>query len=333
MLNPKKQIDTVNIDINDIPTNAEDPRETFRERKAKILEENKKKNPHKPLKGLRKDPKEWKEIEELVLKYQLQFKDKNKKEESDAAMIELLDRFYPLFKKYLVLVKSGQINFHDSETRRFVYTFIGDAKLKAALKRHSNLANHRQPIHHRFNFVREVYGCLEETEIMDDFKMIFMEMAQRYKSMGRNFCAYVANAFYFEVSRYIKAFISNPANIWYRHFEFEDYFHTVDEDTPYYAEPFEDKIIEDGRETLDMDWIAGTHCQEVFKQFSPLERKIIALSYADGMTDKQISEYLSYPISQVQSKRRHVIQTLEKHFNKVAVCRAPSRYNKLVPIV
>lgn len=332
MLNPKKQIETIDIEINDIPTNVDDPRETFRERKLKIIAENKKKNPNKPLKGLRKDPKEWKEIEELVLKYQLQFKDKSKKEESDAAMIELLDRFYPLFKKYLVLVKSGQINFHDSETRRFVYTFIGDAKLKAALKRHSNLANHRQPIHHRFNFVREVYGCLEDTEILDDFKMIFMDMAQRYKSIGRNFCAYVANAFYFEVSRYIKAFISNPANIWYRHFEFEDYFHTVDEDTPYYAEPFEDKIIEDEPDTLDMDWIAGTRCREVFKQFTPLERKILALYYSDGMTDKQIAEHLSYPILKIQDKRRHVLQVLEAHFNKTAVHNVPHKYQKLASI-
>ena len=329
MLNPKKELNAINIKIEDIPTNADDPVESFRERKLKILAENKLKNPKKPNKGLRKDPKEWREIEELVLKYQLQFQDPSKKEESAAAMAELLDRFYPLFKKYLVLVKSGQINFHDSETRRFVYTFIGDAKLKAALKRHSNLANHRQPIHHRFNFVREVYGCLDETEILDDLKMIFMDMAKRYKSIGRNFCAYLANAFYYEVSRYIKIFISNPANIWYKHFEFDDYFQTVDENTPYYAEPFEDKIIEDGRETLDMDWIAGTHCLEVFKQFTPLERKIIALAYEDGMTDKQIAEHLSYPLLQVQTKRKHVIETLEQHFGKVAPIKAGKKYNKL----
>ena len=65
---------------------------------------------------------EWQDVEKLVFLYQSQFEDKTKSEEAKIAMLSLLERFFPLFKKYTILIKSGQINFNDPEMKRSYLT-------------------------------------------------------------------------------------------------------------------------------------------------------------------------------------------------------------------
>ena len=59
-----------------------------------------------------KEIREWNEIEELVLNYQ-SYLSSNDKEEIVNPAFELLERFSPLFKKYLSLIKHNQIDFND----------------------------------------------------------------------------------------------------------------------------------------------------------------------------------------------------------------------------
>ena len=58
--------------------------------------------------------------------------------------------------------------------------------------------------------------------------MCLLILAKRYKNVGKNFCAYVYNAFRHEVARYIKKFINNPLNIQYKNFQFEDWANSND---------------------------------------------------------------------------------------------------------
>ena len=76
---------------------------------------------------------EWDEIDDLVLEYQKAFTDNSEEQKikSDAASVELLKRFYPLFKKYLTLLTTGQINFNNKEQKFFVYLFMEEPNLKA----------------------------------------------------------------------------------------------------------------------------------------------------------------------------------------------------------
>lgn len=256
--------------------------------------------------------REWNEIEELVMQYQAQFNKEDRDEETietaKEAAEKLNDRFYPMFKKYLVLLKSGQINFNDKEMKSFVSLFMDDDSLKRALRRKKQKAVYRNEIYQKFNFIKETYGSLSEDEIMVDFSIILLNMAKRYKQMGRNFCAYFYNSFRYEVARHIKKFITNPINIPYNHIEFEDYMGSTEE--PSIENDFEERFYEDSMGIPDMTWVAGNSCSKLFKDLDPIERKILIKYYLEDWNDRQISESFGIHINTVNQKRRQAINKI-----------------------
>lgn len=260
--------------------------------------------------GHPKSQEEWHEVEDLVMTYQSQFTDENKREVADTAMMSLLDRFYPLFRKYLILIKSAQINFNDPEMRRFVFNFIGDPKLKSALKRKTQSITTRTPIFQRFSFIKETYGTLDESEIMNDLKFLFMILARRYKQMGRNFCGYLYNSYCYEVARHVKKFIDNPANIHYRNMEYEDYMQKAADEFTVEDIPFEERLFENEIGIPDTSWISGLGCSEVFEQLTPLERKLIVKYYLEDFNDRQIAEKLGMHINTVNARRRSAVERI-----------------------
>ena len=168
---------------------------------------------------------EWTEIENLVLTYQKQFKDgatSSDIKESKEAAYKLIERFSPFFKKYITLLKTGQINWNDMEMKQFISSFIDDIELKKALGRKKQSACYRNEIHQKFNFILETYGALEEDEMLLDLQSLLLTIARRYEQIGKNFCAYVYNSYRYEVARHIKKYIKNPLNITYKNLQYED---------------------------------------------------------------------------------------------------------------
>lgn len=257
-----------------------------------------------------KSQEEWHEVEDLVMQYQSQFVDESKREVADVAMMSLLDRFYPLFRKYLILIKSAQINFNDPEMRRFVLNFIGDPKLKSALKRKTQSNSMRIPIFQRFNFIKETYGALDEDEIMNDLKFLFIVLARRYKQMGRNFCGYLYNSYCYEVARHVKKFIDNPANIHYRNTEYEDYMQKSVDEFTVEDKPFDERLFENDMGIPDTSWISGLGCSEVFEQLMPLERKLLIKYYLEDFNDRQIAEKFGIHINTVNARRRSATEKI-----------------------
>jgi len=259
-----------------------------------------------------KREKEWAEIESLVTLYQKQFQPDVTECEIDVskqAAESLLQKFYPLFKKYLVLLKSGQIDFNDSEMKLFVSSFIDDESLKKALRRRKQRAEFRQQIYKKFGFVKETYGYLQEDEIMIDLNIIFLDMARRYKQMGRSFCGYLYNSFRYDVSRHIKKFTRNPLNIHYRNCEYEDYMQSAGEEVVQ-EDCFEDKFYEASIGIPDLNWVSGKNCSDVFQCLNPLERKLIVKYYMEEWNDRQIAEEFGIHINTCNQKRRQAVAKL-----------------------
>ena len=100
--------------------------------------------------------------------------------------------------------------------------FIDDYELKKALFRKKITAVNRAEIYAKFNFVIETYGKTDDEDILSDLSMCLLVLAKRYKNIGKNFCAYVYNAFRHEVARHIKKYIKNPLNVQYKNYEFEE---------------------------------------------------------------------------------------------------------------
>lgn len=254
---------------------------------------------------------EYNHVEDLIMTYKKQFEEDCSEEEKAAAgeaAAELLERFTPFFKKYLKSIKNTKLNLNDKETRRFVLLFIGDEDLKRALRRDQQSDKVQREIRHRFNFVTETYGQLDSEDIMTDLQMLFLTLAKRYKQMGKNFCAYLYNAYSYEVSRHIMRFIKNPGNIAYKNSEFEDYMESYKDKAIEIC--FEDKIYEDSIGLPDMSWIAGTSCSEPFQRLTPFQRKLLVKYYMEDYNDRQIAAELDSHMNTINQKRRQAAEEL-----------------------
>ena len=254
----------------------------------------------------------WETIENYVLNYKKQFEigsTTKQIEESKEYGKKIIEEFEPLIKKYLLLLKTGQINFFDSDIKIFVSTFIDNPRLHRALKRQKSRAEFKSEIYKKFSFIVETYGQLPEEDIIIDLQMLLLTLAKRYKNVGKNFCAYVHNSYRFEVSRYIKKFIKNPLSTTYKNIEYEK----IDNYLP--SESLEDSLCNSNNDIPDMDWINGNVDIEAFNVLTPLERKIIVKYYAEKMNDKQISDLLGWHINTVNQKRRKAINKLADALN------------------
>lgn len=257
--------------------------------------------------------KEWTEVEDLVVKYQKQFEEgadeltiANAKDSAS----DLLKRFSPLFKKYLLLLKNGQIDFDDKEMKLFVCSFIEDPNLQRALRRRKQKADYRADIYKRFNFIKETYGSVQDEEIIMDLQMIFLTIARRYKQIGKSFCGYLYNSYRHEVSRHIKKFIKNPLNISYKNLEYEDCFNGNEDSLEH---SYEDTYYEDCTGMPDLSWISGQNCSEIFANLSTIDRKILIKYYLEEWNDRQISEEFGIHINTVNQKRRFAVQKIAEN--------------------
>lgn len=258
---------------------------------------------------------EWDEIDDLIFEYQKAFEDPSpeQKIKSDAASEELLRRFYPLFKKYLTLLTTGQINFNNQEQRLFVYLFMDAPNLKYALLTGKNLdRNTKQIIFQKFNFIRETYGHLTEDEILTDLHYLFFILAKRYKKAERSFCCYVYNAIRYEVARYIQKFTRNPLNIHYRNVSFDDCEDNNNKELSHNNdfEGLEDRIYLNDKGMPDTTWIQGLNCSDLFKTLTPLERKLIVKYYLEKYNDKQISDTYGVHLNTCNTKRHNAVMKL-----------------------
>lgn len=260
---------------------------------------------------------EWEAIDELVMMYQQQFGVVEISQElhadCDRAGMMLLEKFSPLFKKYINLLKTGEINFENTEMRLFLALFIDDIKLRKALYSQKYLDREsKNLISQKFNFVVETYGQLDYTEIQADLYVIFFVLAKRYRKTTRSFCCYVYNTIRYEVFRLVQKYTRNPANIHYRNKSYE----LMAEENPgfLYTDTAEDDFDGDiGFNSNGMptaNWFLGKDCSETFAVLTPMERKIISMYFLEHRNDRQIANTLGLHVNTANQKRHKAIEKL-----------------------
>lgn len=255
---------------------------------------------------------QWDEVEGLVLTYQQYLHDPTEYKQSQEAANLLMQMFSPLFKSYITVIKYNQIDWSNKEQKLFVAQFIGDRSLRSFLtssKRKSS-SETKAKIYEAFNFVAVTYGALSEEEILSDLYICFLTLMKRYKQTGKNFCAYVANVYHFEVSRHIKKYTSNPLAVNYKTCTYEDSTNGEEVESTY-----EDTYYESFVGLPDITWINGETCDEIFDGLSTLQRKILIEYYLEDYNDGQIGEHTATNIGTINGKRRKAINDICKKLN------------------
>ena len=270
-------------------------------------------NKRKKFEPTEQEIQEWNEIEELVIKYQQYINSEENKELCKSITSELFNRFTPLFKKYILLIKHNQIDFNDMEQKKFTSLFIEDTILRRMLNRKVTPVQYKSDIYQKSNFIKETYGTNSEEDILYDLYTCFLNVVKRYKQVGKNFCAYLHNVYKYEVARFIKAYIKNPLSVPYKNFQYEDYINGQEDG--FFAEDQEHSYYESMTGLPDSLWISGSTCANEFSFLSPLQRKILIKYYLEDWSDRQIAESLGVQTSSINSKRREAVHILCEYYD------------------
>jgi DNA-directed RNA polymerase specialized sigma24 family protein len=262
-----------------------------------------------------KEVRDWNEAEELVLAYQEYINSEDPELRALCSPIseELLKRFNPLFKKYLLLIKHNQIDWNDMEQKSFISLFMDNIVHRRVLNRKVTPISYRADIYDKSNFIKETYGTNSEEDIMNDLYICFLKIAKRYKQMGKNFCAYLYNVFKHEVARMIKAQIKNPLCVPYKNFQYEDYVNNNDD--PEFITVYEDLYYEQNTGLPDISWIFGDTCGFEFTFLTSLQRKVLVRYYLEDWSDRQIADSLGVTVSLVNLRRRQALELLCNEFD------------------
>lgn len=258
--------------------------------------------------------KEYKEIHDLVYKYQ-----DGSKEAAEA----LIFRFKTFLNKYCSLIKFGQYNLDHYSIRSFIKLFV--AKPNDRSKINSYFANSagRKSADEAVMRITGIFSSSSQEDTMQELYIIFFNMCSKYKDTKPSFHHYIKRNFHYYAYRHFEKITKDP--IARGHIAYKATSSTIDFSKNLqeveFAEILEDKSIEIEMDQLleevelyynmklsktptvkqkgisvydnaflNINWINGITCSNIFMVLTPFERKILVMWYVDNLTDTNIAE-------------------------------------------
>ncbi len=254
------------------------------------------------------DDEHYKYIDELVVRYQ----DNIGREQAAA---ELIEAFQPYLNKYFRLLRDGNINVNDKDSRRFIVMFIPDSRIRAALLRRKLTTEVRLTCMQAADLLSASYETTDSDDIMQELVRILLTLADRYLQRRKRttFAGYVFNAFRYELQRSVEKHTTNPltyARSIIIRYNDEEYTDGSTDFTQEYDIPYEDKHLAIPDEELDTNWVYGRTCSDIFKSLSALDRLILRMYYIEGLNDTAIAETTGYHINTIHRRRRCAVECL-----------------------
>ena len=252
---------------------------------------------------------------------------------------QLLIFFAKFFTNYAMLIKFGKFNVSYFSTRSFIKLFIESKKERRSINKYSfyNFSSGKGIVGKTIKTIEKIFQESSYDDIMNDLKVIFLTMCKNYKDTNPTFHTYINRAFHFYAYRYWEKRIRDPIgrgsavsifdhiekdnsqkSITYADITFSEHdnvetdmlinninVHYKIKNSKIPVINTKEKNVYDNN-FIDENWINGISCEnEVFKNLTPLERKIIKYWYVDNLTDAEISNLVGLCRGNV-NKRRNI---------------------------
>jgi RNA polymerase sigma factor (sigma-70 family) len=150
--------------------------------------------------------------------------------------------------------------------------------------------------------------------------MTLLELADKYEPIDENprFHSYVLKAYHYKVYHNLIKVTQDP--LYYTSLEGlrfrEDDFITYDDiDEDRYDNKYIQLMTESDTE-VDDNWIAG-FTADLFKDLSPVDRKILKLKYIDKLDDKDVAEELGVCRATINRRKIKLKQVIQKELTKL----------------
>ena len=221
--------------------------------------------------------------------------------------------------KYYKILRFGKFDFKDYDSRVFIGCFFGKEERRAIIQSYQYRET-KQAVVRKVAQIVEALKILDDEDLKQDLRLLFMKQARQYKKKNRTFGGYLANSYRYAVANYIIRMMKTEepyvkltkdlvsiANDRVRDEESE-----VDiQDSLLLSTP-----MLQTEDELDNSWVRGLSCGEEFLDLTPLQRLILKLKHYDGWSDGRIAEKMGIHINTIfrQRKKAGIIvqQTVER---------------------
>jgi DNA-directed RNA polymerase specialized sigma24 family protein len=284
---------------------------------------------------------EYQKVHDLVYKYQAG--------DFDAGE-ELIDSFAMFFTKYVSLIKFGKYDLNHYSTRSFIKLFVEDPADRKKVNPYINRANN-VVVKKTVELIVKLFEASDHEDIQQDLKSIFLTMCKKYKDTRPSFHDYVSKNFHFYAYRHFEKMTKDPVacGYTYSHKSFYEKHTQVindivdlsdvipdsnaeiesqqtfnDLNLHYSKQNSEIPVIEADaassvyeNEFIDINWINGVTCDDIFKNLTPFERKIIFMWYVDKKTDTEIGNEFNVCRGTINKRRGIAKSKIEKEVMKL----------------
>lgn len=273
---------------------------------------------------------EYEKVHRLVYEYQAG---------SKAAGEELIKSFSKFFTKYIALIKFGMYDLSHYSTRSFIKLFVRNSKDKKLINPYlKNNVSTKYIVTNTVNLIQQLFETSTLDDIKQDLQIIFLNMCNRYKDTKPSFHYYIDRTFHFNAYRYFEKMTRDPIARGYT-YEYviknnadsenlnildviQDKTNVVENDQIihdldlYYSQNdilinTENNDIYDN-DFLNINWINGSTCNDLFSCLDPSERKIIQMWYVENKTDLEIAETFGVCRGTINRKRNIAKEKLRK---------------------
>lgn len=257
---------------------------------------------------------EYKQIHDLVYEYQAG---------STGAANVLLLSFKTFLNKYCSLIKYGQYSLDHYSIRSFIKLFTEKPSDRAKITSYFANSSGRKIADDTVSTINRIFFNSSKEDIEQELYIIFFNMCSKYKDTKPSFHHHVKRNFHYYAYRHFEKMTRDPiarGHVMYNNF----YKYDIDSANERRIEIYNigsDKSVEFEMDQLlnevemfynmklskaptvkqkglsvydnaflNINWINGVTCSNVFKVLTPFERKILVMWYVDNKTDTDIAE-------------------------------------------
>ena len=231
------------------------------------------------------------DIEELVIAYQ----------QDPSYAQRILDKFTPLIIKYISCLKYNDYDIYDYNTIKFLALFIADQNERKRLFTKSSTPHDREHLRRLMYVIsREMYK-VSKRDLEHDLYIVLLEIATKYKDVGKGFLRYISSTFHFRVYQCIQRYCGEIANGAFSlgMLESDEAVKVI-----YRGTEYENKTSEIALDAgiNSAGWTSGAFAGAPFDILSPQERLLLIKRYIEKRTLKDIAETTGYSISGISKK-------------------------------
>lgn len=280
---------------------------------------------------------EYQKIHELVYEYQAG---------STSAAEQLIDSFKTFLNKYVALIKYGQYSLDHYSIRSFIKLFAEDGNERKKINSYFAKGLGKNVADKTVARISGIFSNTTQEDVKQELISIFLTMCTKYKDTKPSFHHYIKSNFHYYAYRHFEKSIRDP--IARGHvaclssskatacdcdqrqqdsdfvFEFvlsdesvelemeemlnevELFYNVKMSETTTVKTKKKVSIYEDS--FLDVNWINGITCSDIFKELSAFERKILVMWYTGNRTDSDIAEEFGVCRGTI-NKRRAIAKT------------------------